>query len=125
MATFGISTTVVAQNVPYSQFTGGSPPTYTTQGGQMLVFFSGSAYSSSTTPGTISVSLIMNNNQLYPVVTAQVWANTEDHMALVPVFASVSPQQPNTLLSFTLGLGENTIADNDVFNIMIFEFDLG
>lgn len=125
MATFGITTTNVAQNVSYATFTGNTPPSYTTQGGQILLFFSGSAYSSSTTPGWISVSLIMNNNQLYPVVTAQVWANTEDHMALIPVFASISPQQAGTSLSFTLALGENTIADNDVFNIMIFEFDLG
>jgi len=124
MGTFGITTAIVAQNVAYSRFTGDSPPSYTTQGGQMLVFFSGSAYSSSTTPGQISVSLIMNNNHLYPVVVAQVWANTEDHMALIPVFASIVPQAPGTNLTFTLGLGETTIADNDVFNIMIFEFDL-
>ena len=86
----------------------------------MLVFFSGSAYSSSP-PGNISVSLNMNNYNTQ--ITAQVWANTEDHMTLIPVFGTIVPQAAGTNLVFTLGLGENTIADNDVFNITILEID--
>jgi len=114
----GIQVTVIATNQPYSSTFSAS---YTTQGGAMLVQFSGSAWTN--VAGTmLAVNLTMNNGVMG---TASVWANNATtHMALIPVTVSIIPQSPGAI---TFGVAPNpntnTICDqNDLFNIVVWEF---
>lgn len=114
----GIQATIVASNQSYSSTFSAS---YTTQGGAMLVQFSGSAWTN-TASNMLSVNLTMNNATMG---TASVWANAEGtHMALIPIVVAIIPQSPGTLVfSVVPKPGTTTVCDqNDLFNILVWEF---
>jgi hypothetical protein len=108
--------TTVANDTPYPV-----DVPFTSNGGPLLVFFAGSAWSAA--GGKVTANLLLDGNVL---TSASVYTNEkESHKALVPVFAYTCSIAAGSH-KFTVGKGANTEIDaNDYFTITVTEFSLG
>jgi hypothetical protein len=103
---------LVANDAPYPV-----SKKFTTNGGKLLVQFSGSAWSGA--GGKISVDLLMDGTV---VATASVFTNEPaSHKALVPVNALISTYSGEHTVSVAPSGSGTNIDHNDYFTVLVIE----